>query len=113
MSIQLPPLKSNACAKPISLPPLSLLMKSINLSSNIPKVKPAPVKPPKHFSINIINHSFQKRPRRRYSEVTRIYPCIHPGCTKAYGALNHLNAHIQALGHGSRRCTKDFPISKP
>ncbi|KAJ9087242.1 hypothetical protein DSO57_1035022 [Entomophthora muscae] len=111
MHIKLPPLKSKACTKPITLPPLSLLIKSIKFSSNAPKVQTTPTKPPKSFS-NFIRHSFQKRPRRRFSQVTRIYPCAHPSCTKAYGTLNHLNAHILILGHGPRRCAKEFHMSR-
>ncbi|POR33028.1 Uncharacterized protein TPAR_06788 [Tolypocladium paradoxum] len=34
-----------------------------------------------------------KRPRRRYEEIERMYKCGWNGCEKAYGTLNHLNAH--------------------
>jgi hypothetical protein len=44
-----------------------------------------------------------KRPRRRYEEIERMYKCGHNGCEKAYGTLNHLNAHVTMQGHGSKR----------
>lgn len=46
-----------------------------------------------------INH--KKRPRRKYHEVERLYHCNYPGCTKAYGTLNHLNAHVSMQNHVS------------
>ncbi|KXN71120.1 hypothetical protein CONCODRAFT_27502, partial [Conidiobolus coronatus NRRL 28638] len=52
--------------------------------------------------------SIMKRPRRRSHEIARRYPCIHPGCGKAYGALNHLNAHIVSKGHGPKRTPQEF-----
>ncbi|KAI9297317.1 hypothetical protein K502DRAFT_323320 [Neoconidiobolus thromboides FSU 785] len=65
--------------------------------------------------INQVNSTFstvagfhQKRPRRLYSEVKRIYKCEHPGCTKAYGALNHLNSHILNQNHGQKRKACEF-----
>ena len=33
----------------------------------------------------------------------RLYHCSWSGCTKSYGALNHLNAHIIMQRHGSKR----------
>lgn len=53
-----------------------------------------------------------KRPRRRFHEVERKFPCTHPGCDKAYGALNHLNAHIVSRGHGIRRKAREFITSE-
>ncbi|ORE07446.1 hypothetical protein BCV72DRAFT_226711 [Rhizopus microsporus var. microsporus] len=41
----------------------------------------------------------KKRPRRRYDEIERLYHCNWPGCTKAYGTLNHLNAHVSMQKH--------------
>ncbi|KAJ9068493.1 hypothetical protein DSO57_1028155 [Entomophthora muscae] len=49
-----------------------------------------------------------KRPRRRFHEVERKYGCTFPGCGKAYGALNHLNAHIVSRSHGRRRKAREF-----
>jgi len=44
-----------------------------------------------------------KRPRRRYEEIERMYKCGWHGCEKAYGTLNHLNAHVTMQGHGAKR----------
>ena len=44
-----------------------------------------------------------KRPRRRYEEIERMYKCGWNGCEKAYGTLNHLNAHVTMQSHGSKR----------
>jgi transcription factor CON7 len=44
-----------------------------------------------------------KRPRRRYEEIERMYKCGWNGCEKAYGTLNHLNAHVTWQRHGSKR----------
>jgi hypothetical protein len=41
----------------------------------------------------------KKRPRRKFNEVERLYQCNYPNCTKAYGTLNHLNAHITMQEH--------------
>ncbi|BDD58218.1 hypothetical protein MAP00_003513 [Monascus purpureus] len=44
-----------------------------------------------------------KRPRRRYEEIERMYRCGWNGCEKAYGTLNHLNAHVTMQSHGAKR----------
>lgn len=44
-----------------------------------------------------------KRPRRRYEEIERMYKCGWNGCEKAYGTLNHLNAHVTMQSHGNKR----------
>lgn len=44
-----------------------------------------------------------KRPRRRYEEIERMYKCGWNGCEKAYGTLNHLNAHVTMQSHGQKR----------
>lgn len=43
-----------------------------------------------------------KRPRRRFDEIERMYNCDYPGCTKAYGTLNHLNSHKTMQKHGPK-----------
>lgn len=43
----------------------------------------------------------KKRPRRKYHEIERLYPCSYPGCSKSYGTLNHLNAHVAMQKHVS------------
>uniref|UniRef100_V5ETT8 C2H2-type domain-containing protein n=2 Tax=Kalmanozyma brasiliensis (strain GHG001) TaxID=1365824 RepID=V5ETT8_KALBG len=52
--------------------------------------------------------SSKKRPRRRYDEIERLYPCSWPGCTKSYGTLNHLNAHVAMQKHGPKRAPSEF-----
>ncbi|KAK4235255.1 hypothetical protein C8A03DRAFT_46576 [Achaetomium macrosporum] len=49
-----------------------------------------------------------KRPRRRYEEIERMYRCGWQGCEKAYGTLNHLNAHVTMQGHGQKRTPEEF-----
>ncbi|TGZ77461.1 hypothetical protein EX30DRAFT_200348 [Ascodesmis nigricans] len=49
-----------------------------------------------------------KRPRRRYEEIERMYKCGWNGCEKAYGTLNHLNAHVTMQGHGVKRTPEEF-----
>lgn len=56
----------------------------------------------------------KKRSRRRYDEIERIYACDWRGCDKAYGTLNHLNAHVAMQKHGPKRlpareCTNTHP----
>jgi len=50
----------------------------------------------------------KKRPRRRYDEIERLYSCSWPGCTKSYGTLNHLNAHVAMQKHGPKRSPSEF-----
>ncbi|KAL8813551.1 MAG: hypothetical protein Q9200_000160 [Gallowayella weberi] len=49
-----------------------------------------------------------KRPRRRYEEIERMYKCGWQGCEKAYGTLNHLNAHVTMQSHGNKRTPEEF-----
>jgi hypothetical protein len=53
-------------------------------------------------------NAVRKRPRRRYDEIERLYQCSWPDCTKRYGTLNHLNAHIVMQRHGSKRNPNEF-----
>lgn len=50
----------------------------------------------------------QKRPRRKFNEIERLYKCNYQNCTKAYGTLNHLNAHISMQEHGPKRLPVEF-----
>ncbi|KAH9016584.1 hypothetical protein EDB85DRAFT_1823314, partial [Lactarius pseudohatsudake] len=50
----------------------------------------------------------KRRPRRCYHEIERLYHCSWTGCSKSYGALNHLNAHIVMQCHGNKRTTAEF-----
>lgn len=56
-----------------------------------------------------------KRPRRKFEEVERNYVCNWAGCGKAYGTLNHLNAHVLSQGHGEKRMPSGtfLPRSSP
>jgi len=53
--------------------------------------------------VSLPGNAVRKRPRRRYDEIERLYHCSWPGCTKSYGTLNHLNAHIVMQRHGNKR----------
>lgn len=55
-----------------------------------------------------LNKNHSKRPRRKYNEIERLYVCNWRGCSKAYGTLNHLNAHVAAQGHGIKRAPSEF-----
>ena len=48
-------------------------------------------------------NTVKKRPRRRYDEIERLYHCSWQDCTKGYGTLNHLNAHVLMQKHGPKR----------
>lgn len=45
----------------------------------------------------------KKRPRRKFDQIERLYLCGFEGCNKAYGTLNHLNAHVSMQKHGQKR----------
>lgn len=53
-----------------------------------------------------------KRPRRRYEEIERMYKCGWNGCEKAYGTLNHLNAHVTMQSHGQKRTPEGMLSSR-
>jgi hypothetical protein len=58
----------------------------------------------KNYSfIALPGNAVKKRPRRRYDEIERLYQCSWPDCSKAYGTLNHLNAHVTMQKHGPKR----------
>ncbi|KAG7402658.1 C2H2 finger domain transcription factor CON7 [Fusarium oxysporum f. sp. rapae] len=50
----------------------------------------------------------KRRPRRHPDKIDRIYKCGWNGCEKAYGTLNHLNAHVTMQSHGQRRTPDEF-----
>ncbi|KAI1316336.1 hypothetical protein EDD11_010115 [Mortierella claussenii] len=50
----------------------------------------------------------KKRPRRRFDEIERLYVCNWADCEKAYGTLNHLNAHVNMQKHGPKRHPSEF-----
>ncbi|EXL66231.1 hypothetical protein FOPG_17577 [Fusarium oxysporum f. sp. conglutinans race 2 54008] len=41
-------------------------------------------------------------------DIERIYKCGWNGCEKAYGTLNHLNAHVTLQSHGQKRTPDEF-----
>lgn len=60
------------------------------------------------YSFVVPTQQQQKRPRRRYEEIERIYQCNWESCNKAYGTLNHLNAHVTMQKHGPKRTPEEF-----
>ena len=56
-----------------------------------------------HSFVSLPGNAVRKRPHRRYDEIERLYHCSWSGCTKSYGTLNHLNAHIVMQRHGNKR----------
>lgn len=66
--------------------------------------------PPQHSTVYsfVVPTQQHKRPRRRYEEIERIYQCNWEDCTKAYGTLNHLNAHVTMQKHGPKRTPEEF-----
>ncbi|KAG8220975.1 hypothetical protein J3R82DRAFT_2481 [Butyriboletus roseoflavus] len=83
-------------------------------SSNAPPTHqppPGPSSPSnnKQYSfVSLPGNAVKKRPRRRYDEIERLYQCSWPNCTKSYGTLNHLNAHITMQKHGPKRSPNEF-----
>jgi hypothetical protein len=70
---------------------------------------PAGARPGQVYSFVPIPGAQQhKRPRRRYEEIERMYKCGWNGCEKAYGTLNHLNAHVTMQSHGQKRTPEEF-----
>lgn len=41
-----------------------------------------------------------------------MYKCGWNGCEKAYGTLNHLNAHVTMQSHGQKRIPEGMPSSE-
>ncbi|KAI1082339.1 hypothetical protein F5B20DRAFT_32876 [Whalleya microplaca] len=70
----------------------------------------APGRPPQqvYSFVPIPGAQQHKRPRRRYEEIERMYKCGWNGCEKAYGTLNHLNAHVTMQSHGQKRTPEEF-----
>ncbi|TCD69638.1 hypothetical protein EIP91_006863 [Steccherinum ochraceum] len=58
--------------------------------------------------VSLPGNAVKKRPRRRYDEIERLYQCNFPNCSKAYGTLNHLNAHVTMQKHGTKRSPSEF-----
>ncbi|KAH8653420.1 hypothetical protein BX600DRAFT_483129 [Xylariales sp. PMI_506] len=73
-------------------------------TSSAPPGRPAQV----YSFVPIPGAQQHKRPRRRYEEIERMYKCGWNGCEKAYGTLNHLNAHVTMQSHGQKRTPEEF-----
>ena len=52
--------------------------------------------------------SKQKRNRRKFDQVLRLFQCNYGSCSKSYGTLNHLNHHITLQSHGPKRTIEEF-----
>jgi hypothetical protein len=77
-----------------------------------PASAPPPQRPSQVYSFVPIPGAQQhKRPRRRYEEIERMYKCGWNGCEKAYGTLNHLNAHVTMQSHGPKRTPEGKSMS--
>ncbi|KAK5653153.1 hypothetical protein OQA88_9252 [Cercophora sp. LCS_1] len=77
-----------------------------------PQTPTSAAPPPRHNQVYsfvpIPGAQQHKRPRRRYEEIERMYKCGWNGCEKAYGTLNHLNAHVTMQAHGTKRTPEEF-----
>lgn len=73
-------------------------------TSAAPQARPSQV----YSFVPIPGAQQHKRPRRRYEEIERMYKCGWNGCEKAYGTLNHLNAHVTMQSHGQKRTPEEF-----
>lgn len=79
------------------------------VSYSHPPTSAPPGRPAQVYSFVPIPGAQQhKRPRRRYEEIERMYKCGWNGCEKAYGTLNHLNAHVTMQSHGQKRTPEEF-----
>ncbi|KAL2172197.1 hypothetical protein VTG60DRAFT_7041 [Thermothelomyces hinnuleus] len=84
--------------------PASHITPGTHIFQQAPPTTAAPGRPHQVYSFVPIPGAQQhKRPRRRYEEIERMYKCGYNGCEKAYGTLNHLNAHVTMQGHGAKR----------
>ncbi|KAG5220866.1 zinc finger protein [Salix suchowensis] len=69
----------------------------------LPRPSPTESNSKTYSFIPLPGNAVKKRPRRRYDEIERLYQCSWPDCSKSYGTLNHLNAHVTMQKHGSKR----------
>ena len=72
-------------------------------SGSITELAPTTGGNPQKYNFVPLPNQPKKRPRRRFEEIERLYDCNYPGCNKAYGTLNHLNAHASMQKHGPKR----------
>lgn len=99
-SSSVPPLNNGHCM-PCS-PTLSFTQ-HLQRSMSTPNMAAEAVDKKTYAFVALPGNAVKKRPRRRYDEIERLYQCSWPDCTKAYGTLNHLNAHVTMQKHGPKR----------
>ncbi|KAG8860342.1 hypothetical protein FRB96_003991 [Tulasnella sp. 330] len=58
--------------------------------------------------LSLPGNIIKKRPRRKPGEIERLYRCNYQDCSKSYGTLNHLNAHVHMQRHGAKRTPGEF-----
>lgn len=80
----------------------------VSNASNPPQIPVARTLEKVYSFVPIPGAQQHKRPRRRYEEIERMYKCGWNGCEKAYGTLNHLNAHVTMQSHGQKRTPEEF-----
>ncbi|KAI9788256.1 MAG: hypothetical protein M1816_007022 [Peltula sp. TS41687] len=108
------PVSSASPSTPIGRGPGQVRSPLIPVPSPAPQVAVAPDRSPMatvrlmtssqvYSFVPIPGAQQHKRPRRRYEEIERMYKCGWNGCEKAYGTLNHLNAHVTMQAHGAKR----------
>ena len=100
-----PLLHSEAVQTHMHSPPSSFVPIARGVASDEEQdaVPPDPSVSKTYSFVSLPGNAVRKRPRRRYDEIERLYHCSWTGCTKSYGTLNHLNAHIVMQRHGSKR----------
>ena len=98
---------------PQSLSPHSSVSPDISTHPLSKEQNPSsPSNPNKTYAfVSLPGTTIRKRPRRRYDEIERLYHCSWPDCSKSYGTLNHLNAHVVMQKHGARRLPSGEPRS--
>lgn len=105
-----------------SIPPLSAgpgmpcspsrsISHHLHRSFSTPNVAPDSVDRKTYSFVALPGNAVKKRPRRRYDEIERLYQCSWPDCAKAYGTLNHLNAHVTMQKHGIKRTPDGMSVS--
>ncbi|KAG9121387.1 hypothetical protein FRC07_002677, partial [Ceratobasidium sp. 392] len=108
-----PALAQSQLAYPLPLDhhsPMQSLGSSSSDSTGIPASPDLSLQPSQrtYAFVSFAGSTIRKRPRRRYDEIERLYSCSFEHCTKAYGTLNHLNAHVTMQKHGAKRDPSEF-----
>jgi hypothetical protein len=98
-------------AAPRSPPPQAAFLDESTSLQASPGSPESPSGRKQYSFISLAHPHIKKRPRRRYDEIERLYTCNYQGCAKAYGTLNHLNAHVTMQKHGPKRLPNGAYIS--